>query len=423
MRPVPFDFDPASALPGRPVEFAPGLDGALIQTRLERFSKPTDFWRRYGAVLTAAKTVHVLLNAPVTGLRLKPDGASLDHVEVALPDGRRTQVRARRYVLAMGGLETTRLLLASDDVKPAGIGNDYDQLGRYYMSHLAATAGEITFSGPPSAIQYDYEKDAEGVYVRRRLWLTEQAQRRLQGLNIVFRTHLPNPADPSHGDPILSAMYLVKDLVLYEYSRKMREAGPTWGGRLKHVGNILAHPIKLSAFAVNWVRRRNLAERKMPSVVLGSPQNRYALEFHAEQSPNPDSRLTLTEARDAYGMRRLKVDWRLSDMDLISLKSAYELLAHELERTGVGRLDYSPDDVTARAMAEGAYGGHHLGTTRMAKDPREGVVDTDCRVHGVDNLHIASGSVLPTSSQANPTLTILALALRLGDRLKAELNG
>ncbi len=417
----PFDYDPGHALPGRPAEFAPGLDGAMIQTRLERFSKPTDFWRRYGAVLTAAKNVQVFLNAPVTGLRLKPDGAAVDHVEVAAGD-RRVRVRARCYVIAMGGLETTRLLLASNDVRPAGIGNDHDQLGRYYMSHLAATAGQVTFNGDPSAINYDYEKDAAGVYVRRRLWITEQAQRELQGLNVIFRTHLPDPVNPAHGDPILSAMYLVKDLVLYEYSRKMRDGGPGWGGRLRHVGNILGHPFKLAGFGVRWVRDRILAERKLPSVVLGSPTNRYPIEFHAEQAPNSDSRLTLASDRDGYGMPRLKVDWRLSDIDLDSLKRAYALLASELERTGVGRLDYDPDDVAARAVAEGAYGGHHLGATRMAADPRQGVVDTDCRVHGVTNLYIASGSVLPTSSQANPTLTILALTLRLGDRLKADLK-
>ncbi len=418
----PFDYDPASALPGRPAEFVPGLDGVLVRTTLERFSKPTDFWRRYGAALTSAANVHVFLNAAVTGVRVKPDGGSVDHIEVAAGDGRRVAVRARRHVIAMGGLETTRLLLASNDVKPAGLGNDHDHLGRYYMSHLAATAGVVTFAGDPAGINFDYEKDAAGVYVRRRLWLTEQAQRELESLNVVFRTHLPDPADPAHGDPILSAMYLVKDLVLYEYSRKMRAAGPSWAGRARHVGNILAHPIRLADFGVRWVRERNLAERKMPSVVLGSPQNRYPIEFHAEQSPNPDSRLTLTEARDAYGMRRLRVDWRVNDVDLESLKRSYALLARELERTGVGRLDYDPDEVAAKALAEGAYGGHHLGATRMAADPRLGVVDTDCRVHGMDDLYVASGSVLPTSSQANPTLTILALSLRLGDRLKADLK-
>lgn len=417
----PFDYDPATALPGRPVSFAPGLDGEVVTTRLERFSRPTDFWVRYGEALASDPDVHVLMNAPLRGVRLTADGASVDHLDVARPDGGTAVVRARRYVIAAGGLETVRLLLASDDVKRCGVGGDHDQLGRYYMSHLAAASGEITFNDPAS-VAFDYELDAAGVYVRRRLALTEQAQRDAKGLNIVFRTHLPDPADPAHGDPILSAMFLVKDMVLYEYSRKFRERRSTVGDRLRHVGNIVGGAGKLAAFSRKWVTKRILANRKLPSVVLGSPTGTYALEFHAEQAPNPDSRLTLGDQRDRLGMRRLKADWRTTDLDYQSLKSAYALLSDELIRTKTGRLRYDPDALEQKARAEGAYGGHHLGAARMSSDPRQGVVDPDCRVHGVANLFIASGAVLPTSSQANPTLTILALTLRIAAQLRRELG-
>ena len=124
----------------------------------------------------------------------------------------------------------------------------------------------------------------------------------------------------------------------------------------------------------------------------------------------------------SFGMPRLRVDWRITSLDLESLKRAYGLIARELERTGTGRLFYDREDVARRALEAGAYGGHHLGAARMADDPRRGVVDSDCRVHGVKNLYLATGAVLPTSSQANPTLTILALALRLSVRLRAELD-
>ena len=213
--------------------------------------------------------VQVFIHAPVTGVRLTPNGGAVDHVEVAAPNGTRRPVRARRYVLALGGLETVRLLLASNDVRPAGVGNDHDQLGRHYMSHLAATAGEIAFSGAPESIAFDYEQDSAGVYVRRRLWITEAAQREHSLLNIAFRTHLPDPADPTHGDSVLSAMYLVKDLVLYEYSRKMREEAVAWNLRARHVGNVLNHPLRLASFGSMWLRKRILAERKMPSVGAG----------------------------------------------------------------------------------------------------------------------------------------------------------
>ena len=415
----PFDYDPRTALPGRPVEWAPGLDGALLETRLERFSRPTDFWTRYADALTAAPDVWVASETPVLAVRLSADGSRVDHLEIASPGGGRRTLKARRYVLALGGLETVRLMLASRDVKPAGVGNDHDQLGRYYMTHLATTSGHIAFSGPPSAIAHNYERDAGGVYVRRRLAIRAEAQRELGLLNVIFRTHPPDPMDPAHGDSILSAMYLVKDLVLYEYSRRFREGQVTWAGRLRHVGNIARDPWRLARFGRLWLTDRILARRKLPSVVLDSVGSRYALEFHAEQAPSPDSRLTLADTVDAYGVPRLKVDWRATALDIESIQAAYALLARELERTGVGTLDYDPQALAEATLKAGAYGGHHLGAARMSTRAEDGVVDEDLKVHGVDNLFVVSGAVFPTSSQANPTLTIVALAFRLADHLKA----
>ncbi|MCX7304411.1 MAG: GMC family oxidoreductase [Hyphomicrobiales bacterium] len=415
------EFCPEHALPGTQKELAPGLDGAMVRTTIERFSKPTNFWRRYGDTLKRTHNVLVVKGAPVARIQLAADGNSVGHVEVCAPDGERIAVRGRSYVLALGGLETTRLLLASNDVRPDGIGNDSGHLGRNYMSHLCATAGTISFDGPPGGIAYDYARDGDGIYLRRRLWLSEQAQRDFSLLNTTFRTHLPEPADPSHGNAILSAMFLVKDMVLYEYSRKFVENPVGWGGRLRHVGNIARQPLSLASFGADWLRRRTFADRKLPSVVLGSRDNRYELEFHAEQAPNPDSRLTLSSERDALGMPRLKVDWRITELDLASLQKSYELLAAELARSGVGRLDFDTGKLLLKARRHGIVGGHHVGTTRMSADPAGGVVDPDCRVHGIGNLHVASASVFPTSGQANPTLTLLALTFRLADRLSATL--
>ena len=388
-----------------------------MQTTVERFSKPTNFWRRYGEELTRSDRVRIVRDAPVAHIQLTGDGNSVDWIEVAAPDGSRTTVRGRSYVLALGGLETTRLLLASNDLRQAGIGNDSDHLGRNYMSHLCATSGTISFAGPPDGVAYDYAQDDEGIYVRRRLWLSEAAQREFKLLNTTFRTHLPEPADPRHGDAILSAMFLVKDMVLYEYSRKFVENPVSLRGRLSHVGNIARQPLRLASFGTNWLRKRTFAERKLPSVVLGSRDNRYELEFHAEQAPNPDSRLTLSGERDAFGMPRLKVDWRVTELDMESLQRSYDLLARELRSSGAGRLDFDREKLVVKAKRHGIVGGHHIGTTRMSADPRQGVVDPDCRVHGVGNLYVASSAVFPTSGQANPTLTLLALTFRLAEHL------
>jgi choline dehydrogenase-like flavoprotein len=411
------EFCPEHALPGAQKELAPGLDGEFVRTTIERFSMPTNFWRRYGEELTRAPNVRIVKDAPVVHIQLAADGNSADWIEVASPDGSRNRVRGRSYVLALGGLETTRLLLASNDVRPSGIGNDSDHLGRNYMSHLCATSGTISFAGPPDRVAHDYALDPDGIYVRRRLWLTEKAQRDFSLLNTTFRTHLPEPADPSHGDAILSAMFLVKDMVLYEYSRKFVESPVSWAGRFSHVGNIARQPFRLASFGADWLKRRTFAERKLPSVVLGSLENRYELEFHAEQAPNPDSRLTLSAERDAYRMPRLKVDWRITDLDLASLEKSYGLLARELAQSGAGTLEFNREKLTEKARRHGIVGGHHIGTTRISADPKTGVVDPTCRVHGVSNLYVASASVFPTSGQANPTLTLLALTFRLAEHL------
>lgn len=417
-----YAYEPAEALPGEATELVQGLDGPHVTTTIERFSKPTNFWRRHGDALTRSSNACVFLNAAVTAIRLAPDGNAVKSIDVCAPDGSRHVLKARSYVLALGGLETTRLLLSSNDIRPGGIGNDHDQLGRNYLSHLCTTCGIVTFAGRQDDVAYDYQRDADGIYVRRRLWINDVAQREFGLLNTTFRTHLPDPGDPSHGDAILSSMFLVKDLVLYEYGRKFSERRVGLGDRARHLGNILRQPLRTVQFGANWLRVRNFAERKMPSVVLGSSLNRYVLEFHAEQAPNPDSRLTLSRERDRLGMPQLKVDWRTTALDHESLKGCYRVLADALARTGTGRLDYDEGELVSRAGKNGIVGGHHIGTTRMSSDPRHGVVDPNCRVHGVGNLYVASASVFPTSSQANPTLTIVALGLRLAEHLTRELR-
>ncbi|WP_294195181.1 GMC family oxidoreductase [uncultured Sphingomonas sp.] len=403
-------------VPSGPI--VPGLDGEWLHTTIERFSRPTNFWTRYGKELTAARNVRVITRAPVTAIRLAPEGDRVDHLEVRLASGATWRIQARTYVLAAGGLETTRLLLAADDVVPHGPGNLGGWLGRGYMCHLAAHVGVAQFTGDPRAIGFDYERDAEGIYIRRRLSPTPAAQRECHLLNSSVRLHIPDPNDPAHGDPVLSLMYLAAYAVKYEYSRASREADRSIGPYLRHIGNLARHPLQLFHFVRTWGVKRYLSSRRIPSIALPSRDNRYPLEFISEQSPNWDSRVALSSDRDALGMRRLRVDWRVASADFDSARATYRLIRDELARTGAGTLDYDEDALEQVLLDSGAYGGHHSGTTRMADHVRDGVVDRDCQVHGVAGLYVASAAVTPTSSQANPTLTAIALALRLADHLK-----
>lgn len=397
-----------------------GFEAAHFSTdTLERFSCPTDFGRRYGHRLRSAQNVRVLLHANVTSIHL--GGGLAESLTVRTLSGKTLKVRAKQFVLATGGLEVARLLLASRDVQTQGIGNDHDVVGRYYMCHLAGTIGALTINRPLGAVWNGYDVSDEGIYCRRRIALTAETQRQRRIGNFVARLHHPRITDPAHRNAILSLLFLAKFVIPYEYGKRLhgdeRASLRTW---LHHIQNVMLGPFDAAGFAWHMLKDRKLAERKFPSIIIKPKANLFSLDFHAEQQPNPDSRVTLLPETDALGMPRLRVDWRYTGTDVATITHAIALLAGDIEHGGIGALAYEPDDIEFEMTRYGAYGGHHIGTARMGRDPRSSVVDPDCRVHGVSNLSIASSAVFPTSSQANPTLTVVALALRLADRLRAE---
>lgn len=419
-----FAYEADEALgPGAPALIGGFASDAVRTNGLERFSCPTDFGRRYERRLRVAVDVDLLLGANCTGLRLEADGRRVGAVEVTTFAGQRFHVDARIVVVAAGGLETARLLLASRNVTPGGIGNEHDVVGRYYMSHIAGNVGALVAHGGPERVRHGYEIAPEGVYCRRRIAVREAEQRRLGLANAVARLHFPRITDPSHGNGVLSGLYLARGLISYEYGSRLRDGTRgTLPLFARHLLNVVTDPVDTAAFLAHWVTRRTLADRKFPSVVLRNRTNRFSVELHGEQAPRPDSRVTLTAKVDALGMPRLHVDWRYSPGDIESLRRTLDVIAAELARSGVGRLTYDADTLEEDLLRFGAYGGHHIGTARMGVDPRTSVVDAQCRVHSVANLYIAGSAVFPTSSQANPTLTILALALRLGRHLTRRLT-
>ncbi len=394
-----------------------GFDSPHFTTdTLERFSCPTNFGARYGRRLRAAANVRVLLHANVTRIRLDAAGQRVESLTVNTLGGKTLQASAKHFVLAAGGLEVARLLLAG------GVGNGRDVVGRYYMCHLAGTIGALRVRRPLGAVWNGYDVSAEGVYCRRRLALTPATQRQRHLGNFVARLHHPRITDPEHRNAILSLLFLAKFVIPYEYGKRLhggeRASLRTW---LQHVRNVATGPFDAAGFAWHMLTDRKLAERKFPSIIIKPKANLFSLDFHAEQQPAPESRVELMREVDALGMPKLRVDWRYTRADVETVGRAIALLAEDIERAGVGTLEYDPHSIEFEMTRYGAYGGHHIGTARMGTDPACSVVDADCQVHGVRNLSIASAAVFPTSSQANPTLTVVALALRLANRLRAAL--
>lgn len=423
-----YAYDAREALPGA-APLVRGWHSEIVRTDgLERFSCPTDFGRRYARRLRVSRVIRVLRGAVCTGIRLQP-GASTDRpapvqaLDIATLAGNRLQACARAVVLATGGLETARLLLCSNDVHPHGVGNRHDVVGRYYMCHLAGNLGTLTLHGAPDAVRHGYEIAADGVYCRRRLTLSDVCQRREHLLNTVARLHFPRIADPGHRSGVLSGLFLARRFIRYEYGRRLHDGCALSIPLLaRHTLNVARDTGRTAAFLGHWVTRRTLALRKFPSVILANTTNRFSLEVQGEQQPHPDSRVTLSQNRDALGLRRLCVDWRYRPEDITSVRRTLDLMAGEIARSGIGHLHIDHTTLEEDLLRYGAYGGHHLGTARMGLDPRTSVVDAHARVHDVDNLYIAGSAVFPTSGQANPTLTLIALSLRLADHLVQRLQ-
>jgi choline dehydrogenase-like flavoprotein len=417
-----FLYDAQDALgPAAPPLF-PGFESPFVRTNsLERFSCPTDFGSRYERRLELAPDITVLLGANCTAIRLEADGRAVDELDVATLPGRRFRIAARAVALATGGIETARLLLASRGVAKQGVGNEHDVVGRYYQCHIAGNVGQLTIKGDPRLVRHGYEVTPEGIYARRRLTLSPDTQRRHGLANICARLHFPRITDPSHRNGVLSGLFLARRLISYEYAKRLNDGNATASTYAKHMLNVVSDPFDTAGFLAHWLKNRTLAKRKFPSVILRNRSNRFSLEMHGEQAPRADSRVMLTDSIDALGMRQVRVDWRYSREDIESMRGTLDIMAQEFERSGVGRLTYDRDTLEEDLMRFGAYGGHHIGTARMGTDARTSVVNADCQVHSVRNLFIAGSAVFPTSSQANPTLTLVALSLRLGKHLSRRL--
>lgn len=401
-----------------------GFESDVFTTNtLERFSCPTDFGARYRARLATGR-VRVIKHANLCRLPMA-DGSTrlVGPAEVRTLDGKTFTVAARAYVLATGGLEVPRLLLDSPGVSGRGLGNAHDLVGRYYMCHIAGTIGTMDLSGAAS-VHHGYDVSEEGIYCRRRIALRPQSQHAMQAGNFIARLHHPRIPDAGHGSGILSALYLARPIVPYEYAKRLYGDSPdnSLANWLAHFRNVIVDAPNTVRFLTHWTLKRTLAARKFPSVIVRPANLRFSLDFHAEQAPNPHSRITLGNELDALGQRRIHIDWRYVDEDVATVTRALAALAHEVERTGVGRFTYDPAEVEAEMTRYGAYGGHHIGTARMGHDPQTSVVNADGRLHEADNVFIASAAVFPTSGQANPTLSIVALALRLADHLKGAAN-
>jgi hypothetical protein len=295
------------------------------------------------------------------------------------------------------------------------------------MGHLSGEIADIVLTDPRLAKDLEFLPH-KGAYVRRRFTLGERTLRREHLCNIAFWADNPPFHAADHWNGALSLVWLalaIKPIgrLLCSESERLAHVGPPPQRWLDHVANVARSPFAAVGEISRTLWSRYVSYPPQPGFLLRSDSGRYPLHYHAEQSSNSESRVRLSERLDAVGMPLLDVDLRFDQRDPQSVLRAHRTLDKALRFAGLARLEfYDASEAAAvdRILTQAADGFHQIGATRMGRDPGQSVVDPDCRVHGVDNLHIASSSVFPSSGQADPTFLSIALAFRLAARLASQ---
>lgn len=400
------------------------LSAGLTLDGVERWCRESRVILAHRERLLASERIKLSLHSTVTRLNLSEDGQRVENVEVSTPAGSR-QVRARRIILAMGGVETTRLLLCTQQRWPRHFGGANGPLGRYYMGHISGKIASIQFDSPGLIGDLDFKMDGGGAYYRRRFMLRPEAQLEHELLNTAFWPDNPPFYDPSHGSGVLSSVFLALAFPpsgrrLLPEAIRLAHTGPKpyqWGAHLRN--SVLGAP--RGAWDIYRILRdRFIKKPKKPGFLVTNRSGKYALHYHAEQIPLAESRICLGSEKDSFGVPRAIVDFRYAEQDVSSVLASHDLLDKALRANGIGRLEYwdSGTALRERVWAQASDGLHQAGTTRMGTDPAQSVVDPDLKAHGLENLYVASSSVFPSAGQANSTLLAVALGMRLVDRLQ-----
>jgi choline dehydrogenase-like flavoprotein len=390
-----YDYDPENWRDGEYRPFA--FDAKRLISGVIQVGPPTRFGEVYRSAIEQAKNVTAYLHANVTDIRLADERAT--EVKVSCLDGKTFSVKASIFILATGSIENARILLYSNSQRPNGIGNTHDVVGRYFSDHIVAwDSGQlVTDRRYRETMLYGSEQRYDGAKIIGFVAPSPEFQR---------EHGIPNCAmclDPVNLSVRSSSISSTKHIL------RAVEKGQIPDELATHIGRMISGFDDLV----------DAAYRK----AVKPPPKLFTTRYWTECPPDPDSRIMLSDQKDALGLPRAKLDLHLPADRKRTYEIMHELFASEIGRLGVGRTQIGLKGSVDEALddMEGSF--HQMGTTRMATNPRKGVVDSDCRVHDVHNLFIAGSSVFPAYGHINPTLTIVALATRLADHVKQLVGG
>ena len=380
------------------------FDSNKLHLECSLWSPSPNFGTTYRTELRKARNISVILHANVTEIITNQAATTAERVEIRTLSGKKGTARARFYIICCGGIESARLLLASDRIEQRGVGNKNDLVGRYFQDHIHIWYDDIVTTNRKLL-----QNSCESFFIRGRKYaplitLSEHIQAKKQLMRIHGTIIFWMEAD--------SSVSAAKTLF-----RAVRGKTLPPLGELRHLlRNLLTDAGELFDITYRYYIQKR----------AGTPKHgRVYLAALCEMAPDPNSRISLSEVRDQLGMRRARIDWRPGELERRTASEYVRTVASELQRLGIGTYDLRQaaflDDEKGWVNKAGDNN-HHMGTTRMHESDKLGVVDSNCQVHGIDNLYIGSSAVFPSSGSSYPTLTILALCIRVADRLKTLLT-
>lgn len=386
------NFDPHAAFAAHP-DLAKGLlDGASdrLETKVFLMAKNKRFKADFGEELQSSDKITVLLGANVVGLDVDGTGNTVATARIKTTKGNEFTVKAKTFVLAAHAVENARLLLVSNSVHKAGLGNLHGHVGRYFMEHPEVVSG-LFYPNANFPKVYNYETMYR-IGVNANLSLTREVMLEKGILQYYCRF------DPLYGfEDTEKALKKAADGFKHPLDQRL----------LKALTRVTQRPIE----SMQVLGSRAGIYRPEPKV--------YSLQHRIEQAPNPDSRITLSDEVDALGVRKVVLNWDFNELDYRTFSVGQQVVASEIERLKLGRFEspaLTPDVI--RRSAEGHY--HHIGTTRMGQTENDSVVDANCRVHGTSNLYVTGSGIFPTAGYSGPTMMIIAFALRLAEHLTSR---
>ncbi|MBC2709796.1 MAG: GMC family oxidoreductase [Desulfosarcina sp.] len=383
-----------------------------VHTTIFQFGFRDVFFKEYANEVKNAENITTLLHGNAIEIETNEAATEVIRIRVACLNGNHFSVTAKTYILAMGGLEVPRLLLLSNKTQKSGLGNENDLVGRFFMEHPHLWCGAFF----PSSVGVSNSTGLYEVYskngtpVMGKITLSESTLRKEKLLNWVTSVHpeyeLSYKKYLGFYEPGVLACRAIKNDLLKNHSLiNMKD----------HVYKALSDTNAIFRFIYRKTKshyKRDFNRAEHITV--------YRLNPMVEQAPNPESCVFLGTEKDALGQFRINLNWQLTPLDTYTITRAQEILDEELRKAGLGHLLI---ETKKDIVPKGIHGGwHHMGTTRMHADPKKGVVDPTCRVHGISNLYIGGASVFPTSGYANPVLTTIALVLRLADHVRKTMD-